>query len=155
MNFEKNIYHIILFTDQISLTDCFYFLIAFTNFICCPVCDAINFEINLRFLIKPYLCITKKSGQECKYLKNKHNLKIKEKAFSVIFKGLAVVRKCPKPENGPLKFELNFKFMKISWINMLYLCEVSNKDITLTTINETFVFLLLTLNTFVTLNKKQ
>ena len=114
MNFEKNIYHIILFTDQISLTDCFYFWIAFTNFLCCPVCDAINFEINLRFLIKPYLCITKKSGQECKYLKNKHNLKIKEKAFSVIFKGLAVVRKCPKPENGPLKFELNFKFMKIS-----------------------------------------
>ena len=33
--------------------------------ICCPVCDAINFEINHNFLIKPFLHITKNLGQKC------------------------------------------------------------------------------------------
>ena len=38
--------------------------------ICCPVCDAINFEINHSFLIKPIFYIKKKLGQKCKDLKN-------------------------------------------------------------------------------------
>ena len=38
--------------------------------ICCPAFDAINFEIDHSFLIKPFFYITKKSGQKCKYLKN-------------------------------------------------------------------------------------
>ena len=36
----------------------------------CPVCDVINFKINLSSFIKPFFCITKKSGQKFKYLKN-------------------------------------------------------------------------------------
>ena len=40
--------------------------------ICCAVvCDAINFEINHSFVIKPFFCISKMSGQKCKNLKNK------------------------------------------------------------------------------------
>ena len=51
--------------------------------ICCQVCDVIYFEINLSPFIKPFLYITKKSGQKFKYLK-------KEKSFEheIIFKGL-------------------------------------------------------------------
>ena len=37
--------------------------------ICLPGCDVMNFEINI-FLIRPFFCITKKSGQNLKYLKN-------------------------------------------------------------------------------------
>ena len=33
-----------------------------------PVCDVINFEISYNFLIKPFFCTTKKSGQKFKYL---------------------------------------------------------------------------------------
>ena len=43
--------------------------------ICRPVYDAINFEINLSFLIKPFFYITQKSSQKFKYLTN-------EKSFS-------------------------------------------------------------------------
>ena len=39
----------------------------------CPVCEVINFENNLIFLVKPFFYITKKSVQKCKYFKNKKN----------------------------------------------------------------------------------
>ena len=39
--------------------------------ISCPVCDVINFEINLSFLIEPFFYVTKKSEQKSVYLKNK------------------------------------------------------------------------------------
>ena len=51
----------------------FHFLVAFTYWaiyvficviICCPVCNVINSEINLGFLIKPFLYITTKSGRD-------------------------------------------------------------------------------------------
>ena len=58
----------ILLNDQISLSDCLYFLgnmrIAF---VCFPGCYVINFEINLVFLIKRFFYITKKSRQKFKY----------------------------------------------------------------------------------------
>ena len=50
--------------------------------ICCQVCDVINFEIKLTFLIKQFSDMTKKSGKKFKYLKN-------EKSFF-------------KPESEPL-----------------------------------------------------
>ena len=34
-----------------------------------PSCDALDFEVNLIFLIKPFFCMTKKSRQ-FKYLEN-------------------------------------------------------------------------------------
>ena len=42
--------------------------------ICCPGCDVISFEINHSFLINLLFHINKKSGQECKYLKNKKSI---------------------------------------------------------------------------------
>ena len=38
--------------------------------VCWPGCDVINFKINLIFLIKPFLYMTKKSRQNLKFLKN-------------------------------------------------------------------------------------
>ena len=40
----------------------------FIVIVCFPGFDVINFEINLIFLIKPFLCRTKKSSQKFKYL---------------------------------------------------------------------------------------
>ena len=36
---------------------------------CYPVCDVINFEIDLSFLIKSFLFMTKKSAEKVQYLK--------------------------------------------------------------------------------------
>ena len=52
---EKHFLRYILSTDRISLSACFYFL----NFVCFPVCDIMNFEIYLSFLIKPFSTIFK------------------------------------------------------------------------------------------------
>ena len=38
--------------------------------VCFPCCDVIYLEINLIFLIKPFLYMTKKSKQKLKYLVN-------------------------------------------------------------------------------------
>ena len=38
--------------------------------VCVPGCDVRNFEINLIFLIKPFLYMTKKSTQKFEYLEN-------------------------------------------------------------------------------------
>ena len=51
------------------------FIIETLGYICivtisCPVCDVINFEINLRYLIELSFYITKKSRQKFKYLNN-------------------------------------------------------------------------------------
>ena len=52
-----------------------------------PVCDVINLEINLSFLIKPFFYITKKSRQKFKYPKSeKSHEKKKKKLFPSILK---------------------------------------------------------------------
>ena len=61
--------------------------------VCYPGYDVINFEINLIFLIKPFLYMTKKSRQELKYLENK---------FFIIFKGLSVAKNYLWPSSAPL-----------------------------------------------------
>ena len=38
--------------------------------VCYPGCNVIDFQINLIFLIKPFLYMTKKSRQKSKYLQN-------------------------------------------------------------------------------------
>ena len=81
---EKCFSRYILLTDQISLSDCLYFLrylaicLAIVYF---PGCDVINLEINLIFQIKPFFYMTKKSRQKLKYLEN-------EKSFKGEIKGL-------------------------------------------------------------------
>ena len=56
--------------------------------ICYPVCGVINFEINLSFLITPFLYITKKAGQKRKYLKNERSFQHEIKIIFHHFKGL-------------------------------------------------------------------
>ena len=45
--------------------------------ICFQVYNVTNFEITLRFLIKPFSYMTKESRQKCKYLTNKKSLNMK------------------------------------------------------------------------------
>ena len=60
---EKYFSCCILLTDQISLSGCLYFLrywaICVLQFICFPVCDLTNSEINLSFLTKSFPYMTK------------------------------------------------------------------------------------------------
>ena len=60
-----------LLTDQISLSLLFEILVNMCIAIACePGSDAINFEINLIFLIKPFYDMTKNSRQKFKYLEH-------------------------------------------------------------------------------------
>ena len=65
---EQSLHHII------SLSVCIYFLRNMGNMcitiVCFPVCDVINFEINLIFLIKLFFYMTKKLRQKFKCLEN-------------------------------------------------------------------------------------
>ena len=52
------------------------------------VCDLINSEISLSFLVKPFVYLTTKSGQNCKYLTNEKKLLTWYKThFSEFLKG--------------------------------------------------------------------
>ena len=62
--------------------------------VCFPVCDDINFEINLIFLIKPILYITRKSRQKFSNWS--------KKTFFIIFKGLLADKYCLRLESAPL-----------------------------------------------------
>ena len=42
----------------------------YIKIVCYPVCDLINFEIYLSFLITPFFYMTKNSEWKLKYLKN-------------------------------------------------------------------------------------
>ena len=89
---EKYFSRYILLTDWVSLPGCLYFLRYWAMcivFICCTVCDIMNFEINLDLLIKPFFYITKKSRQKCKYPKNKH--------FSSFLKGFQLPESVSDP----------------------------------------------------------
>ena len=57
------------------------------------VCDVINFEINLSFIIKPLFYMTKNSGQKSKYLKNKKSISHKIKNIFHDFKGVSSCQK--------------------------------------------------------------
>ena len=55
--------------------------------VCWPGCDAIKFETNVIFLIKPFRCMTKKSRQKSKYLENEEEfLRWNKKHFSSFLK---------------------------------------------------------------------
>ena len=73
--------------------------------VCFPICDVINFEINLIFVIKPFFCMTKTSRQKFKYLENK---KMKWKEFLIVFKGLSVAKNCLRPESASSKSQVAF-----------------------------------------------
>ena len=84
--------------------------------ICCPICDVINFEINLS--------MTKKSGQKCKYLtKEKKAFTMKWKAFFIMFKELSVVTNCLRPKSGPLQSEILvvLKCSPLPWRKLMFI----------------------------------
>ena len=67
--------------------------------VCLPVCDVMNFEINLIFLIELSLCAKNpKVKTKIKYLENEN-----KKAFFIILKGLSVAKNCFRPESASLK----------------------------------------------------
>ena len=69
LGLEKYFSCYILLTDLFSMSDWLYFLRYWTTsfaVVCCPVCDVINFEINLSFLIEPFSTWLKTSGQKIK-----------------------------------------------------------------------------------------
>ena len=70
--------------------------------VCFSSCDAINFEINLIFLIKPGFFMTKKSRQNFKYLKNEKSFQGDVKSISHQFKRLLVAKYCLRPESASL-----------------------------------------------------
>ena len=58
-------------------------------FVYYPVCDVVNFEINLSFFVKLFSYMTKKKKKS-------------QEAFSIILKGLSVAKSCPRPESATL-----------------------------------------------------
>ena len=58
-----------------------------------PVFDIINFEINLFFLIRPFVYLGKKSREAFKYIENKWSYKVRQKSIFINFKELSVVKK--------------------------------------------------------------
>ena len=84
----------ILLTDEVSLSDCLYFLRYWA--IC--VLQLFVSHIKLHFSIK------KKWRQIFKYLDNE---KVKPKVFFIIFKELSAVKTCLRPESGPLRVWIN------------------------------------------------
>ena len=77
--------------------------------ICFSVCNIINFEINLSFLIKSFSYKTKKSEQKLKYLQKKKTFKVKWKVFFITFKGLSF------KQIKPLFLKPNFQIIFPSW----------------------------------------
>ena len=77
--------------------------------VCFPGCDAINFEINLNFLIKSFFYMTKKLRQ---IFKNVSRAKMSREQELLIFtniKGLSVAENCLRLESVPLNsFFLHF-----------------------------------------------
>ena len=49
--------------------------------VCQPGCDVMNFEINLIFLFKPLLYMTKNAKQKFNYLKNEKSFPVEKKTF--------------------------------------------------------------------------
>ena len=111
-----------MFTSQYMYYNCF------------PGCDVINFEINIIFLIKQSLYMTKSQDKNINILKTKQAFKMKKKTFSIIFKGLSAATivsdlivhlSAYKKENGPCcKFFfifLSYFFLHLKWgENMLF-----------------------------------
>ena len=69
---EKCFSSYILLTNQISLPGLLIEILGnmCIAIVCLPDCDAMTFEINLIFLIKPILYMNKKSKQKFKYFEN-------------------------------------------------------------------------------------
>ena len=88
--------------------------------ICIPIvcqqgCDVINFEINRIFLIKSFLYI-KNQDKNLNILKTRRAFKVKQKAFSIIFKGLSVAINYHRPESAPLIIDVVFIVARLVFV---------------------------------------
>ena len=75
-NFRRQIFLTLFFVNRPNFIAWLSLLLEILNnmcidITCCRVCDVMNFEINLSFLVKLFFYITKNSGRKYKYLKNK------------------------------------------------------------------------------------
>ena len=63
--------------------------------VCKPGCDAMNFEVNLVFLIKPFFLHDQKrrGKKKLNILTTKTAFKMKSKAFFIISKGFSIKKK--------------------------------------------------------------
>ena len=94
-----------------------------------PVCDVINLEINLSFLIKPFFYITKTSRQKFKYPKSeKSHEKKKQKNFSINFKEFSVVRNFTWHESEILRERASLWMQFKSLRSILQLPQLGNKN---------------------------
>ena len=80
--------------------------------LCFVGCDAINFEINLIFLIRLCFYMMKSSRQKFNILRMKRAFKLKLKAFFIIFRGLSMAKFFVRLESAPLKQEILSKFLR-------------------------------------------
>ena len=104
----------VLTTVQISLSGCIYFLgywafIIFHNF------SFIIFEINLIFLIKPFLYMTKLLRKKFEYLENKKSFAGEMKSILHHFKGFLIAKNCLWPESAPLTHSFLMYLFSTLW----------------------------------------
>ena len=100
----------ILLIDQISSSDCLYFLrywVICIVIICFACDDIINFEINLKFLIKPFSYMTKK-------VRNLKTRKIFLGEIKSIFKGFQLPEIITNSGTNP---DVGLKFSGSSYIH--------------------------------------
>ena len=83
-------------------------------FIFCLVCEVINFEIDLSYLIKPFFNLTKNSVQKCKYFKYERDFNIKVRTFFIILKGSQLLEIVSDP-----RVDLLVNFQETHLVNFL------------------------------------
>ena len=76
--------------------------IMYSAIVCFPGWDVTNFEINLIFLIRLFLYITKKSRRKFENLQKEMSFKGKIKSIFHHFKGFSFAKKCLRLESTPL-----------------------------------------------------
>ena len=77
----------------------------FIVIVCFLGCEVINFEISLIFQIMRFFYMSKKSRQKFNHLEKEKSLRNK-KAFSIIFKGLSVIKNCLRSQSSPVSTSL-------------------------------------------------
>ena len=97
----------ILLTDQISLFDCLYFL---RYWAICVIRLFVNQAVTLRnlkstlsFYSSRFATWPKSQDKNLNILRTKKDFEVKLKAFSIIFKGLSIVKNFPRPKSALLK----------------------------------------------------
>ena len=105
--FKKNVSHVILyqltkFNCLIPITSWHIDQYVYYHWLLTNCCDAINFEINLIFLISCFSTWPKIQDKSLNILRTGRAFKMKQKAFFITFKALSVAKNCLRLEGAPL-----------------------------------------------------